>query len=143
MNQVKLNHVCALRQNPTEVEKQLWYYLRARRLNNYKFRKQHLIHPYVVDFVCLSKKLIIECDGGQHLEQQAYDAKRQKFLMERGFRVLNFWNNEVLNDLGSVLEVIVEALEGPPIPSPFPPPTTWRKGGHIKAPPKIPWQEKN
>src|SRR5579863_6618248 len=113
MNQVKLNYVPALRQNPTAAEKHLWYYLRARRLNNYKFRKQHLIHPYVVDFVCLSKKLIIECDGGQHLEQQAYDQRRQKFLMSHGFRVLNFWNNTIFNQTERVLEVILEALEYP------------------------------
>ena len=116
MNNVKINHVRSLRQNTTDAEKHLWYFLRARRFNNYKFRRQHLIHPYVVDFICLSKKLIIECDGGQHLEQLEYDDKRCQFLISRGYKVLRFWNDTILKETPKVLGVILEALEAASYP---------------------------
>jgi very-short-patch-repair endonuclease len=111
MKSAILTHVCALRKNTTEAESHLWHYLRAKRLNGYKFRRQHLIHPYVVDFVCLNKKLIVECDGGQHLEQKTYDEKRSEFLKAKGYSVIRFWNNTVLKETPLVLDIIFDALE--------------------------------
>src|SRR5580658_1104703 len=110
MKQKIKNYVRELRQNSTDAEKHLWYYLRAKRFKGYKFRRQHLIYPYVVDFVCLEKKLIIELDGGQHDDQQAYDAKRTDFLQTKGYFVLRFWNNEVLQETDAVLNEILTAL---------------------------------
>ena len=104
------------RQNTTDAEKHLWYFLRARRLNNYKFRRQHLIYPYVVDFACLSQKIIIECDGSQHLEQEEYDEKRHQFLVFKGYKVLHFWNDMILKETSTVLNVIFEALKATSYP---------------------------
>jgi very-short-patch-repair endonuclease len=116
MENVKINHVRSLRQNTTDAEKHLWHFLRARRFNNYKFRRQHLVYPYVVDFICLKKGLIIECDGGQHQEQQEYDEKRHQFLVSRGYKVLRFWNNTILRETSMVLEMILEVLEATSYP---------------------------
>ena len=108
-----------LRNNPTDAEKVLWKHLRLRQVEGHKFRRQQPLGPYIVDFVCLDRKLIVEVDGGQHLEQSASDAKRTASLEARGFRVLRFWNNQVLKDLESVKEVIWQVLMAPPpIPSP-------------------------
>jgi very-short-patch-repair endonuclease len=123
MKNAILTHVRALRKNSTNAERHLWHYLRAKRLSGYKFRRQYLIDPYVVDFVCLSKKLIIECDGGQHIEQQAYDKERQDFLEAQGYRVIRFWNSMILKDMPLVLDMIFEVLEGRvllPLPLPLP-----------------------
>ncbi|MBI4311255.1 MAG: endonuclease domain-containing protein [Chloroflexi bacterium] len=73
----------------------LWRPLRGRGLEGHKFRRQHPIGKYVVDFVCLEKRLVIELDGSQHLEQQAYDADRTKWLESEVYGVLRFWDNEV------------------------------------------------
>ena len=75
------------------------------------FRSQHAIGNYIVDFVAPRKKLIIELDGSQHLEQEEYDAERTAFLQSKGYRVLRFWNNDVMNDIDSVLTVIWDALK--------------------------------
>ncbi|MBE0469707.1 MAG: endonuclease domain-containing protein [Methyloprofundus sp.] len=93
-----------LRKNQTDVEQILWLQLRNRRLLNYKFRRQFPIVPYIVDFVCLDLKLIIELDGSQHSEQ--VDEERTLFLGQRGFRVMRFWNNDLLNNLEGVLAQI-------------------------------------
>jgi very-short-patch-repair endonuclease len=98
-----------LRKNTTPAEQKLWSVLRNDQLG-VSFRRQHAIGPYIVDFVCLKQKLIIELDGGQHLEQMAYDDERTAFLQAKGYRVLRFWNNDVLNDLNGVMSVILEAL---------------------------------
>jgi very-short-patch-repair endonuclease len=100
-----------LRQDQTEAEAKLWSYLRAHRLENVGFRRQHAIGNYIVDFCAPRRKLIIELDGSQHLEQQEYDTERTKFLEQRGYKVLRFWNDEVLNDIDLVLQVILENLE--------------------------------
>lgn len=100
-----------LRNNPTDAELKLWRYLRHRRIGGQKFRRQHPVGPYVLDFACLEKGLIVEVDGGQHGERAAYDSERTAWLESRGFRVLRFWNNEVLRDVETVLDLIVEALE--------------------------------
>ena len=88
----------------------LWNQLRGRRVNGYKFRRQVVIEPYVVDFACFEAKLIIEVDGGQHMDQAAYDVRRTESLERMGYRVLRFWNNEVLSELPAVLERINAVL---------------------------------
>ncbi|MCW8125311.1 endonuclease domain-containing protein [Microbulbifer halophilus] len=107
-----------LRTNSTEAEKRLWYYLRARRFMGLKFRRQQPIGSYIVDFLCLDLKLIIELDGGRHSEQGAYDRRRDTWLQNQGFRVLRFWNNQVLSETPAVLEAIRhEALALSPDPT--------------------------
>ncbi|MDO9351158.1 MAG: DUF559 domain-containing protein [Deltaproteobacteria bacterium] len=99
-----------LRKNLTEAERALWRGLRLRQLAGQKFRRQQPIGKYIVDFVCIEKKLIIEVDGGHHADQLAYDAKRSAWLEKEGFRILRFWDNQVLKEVESVKEVIVSAL---------------------------------
>lgn len=107
----------------TNVERLLWQRLRDRQLGGYKFRRQHPIGPFFVDFVCLEKKLVIEVDGGQHAKNVEADVKRSYYLKERGYRVLRFWNNEVLEESESVLSVILSSVlkDDPPHPDPLPP----------------------
>lgn len=104
------SHAKELRHNTTPAEQKLWAALRAHQIENVHFRRQHAIGPYVVDFCCIKKKLIIELDGGQHLEQQAYDNERTQFLQTKGYRVLRFWNKDVLSDMNGVMKVILDAL---------------------------------
>jgi very-short-patch-repair endonuclease len=99
-----------LRNNLTDAEWLLWQHLRLRQLGGYKFRRQQPLGPYVVDFVCLEKRLIIEVDGGQHNEQVTYDTERSAWLEAQGFRVLRFWSHEVLQNIEAVKEVVVKAL---------------------------------
>ncbi len=94
----------------TEAERALWRHLRLRQISGYKFRRQQPIGKYIVDFVCFEKKLVIEVDGGHHADQLGYDAKRSEWLEKEGFRILRFWDNQVLEEVGSVKEVIVSAL---------------------------------
>ena len=96
----------SLRGNQTDAEWRLWQALRRRRFAGYKFRRQHPLGNYIVDFVCYEKKLIVEADGGQHAEQTQYDSDRTRWLESQGFKVLRFWNNEILANTESVLEVI-------------------------------------
>jgi len=105
-----------LRLQATETERLLWKHLRGRHLMGFKFRRQLVIEPYIVDFVCLEAKLIIEADGGQHSEQLAYDAMRTARLEAMGYRVMRFWNHEILGELTSVLEQIQLALIENPSP---------------------------
>ena len=99
-----------LRHQGTDAENLLWQQLRGRRLDGYKFRRQFVIEPYIVDFVCLEARLIIEADGGQHVEQGAYDDVRSLALENMGFTILRFWNDQILVELNSVLEQIKLAL---------------------------------
>ena len=103
-------HAKELHRNPTPAEIKLWAQLRAHRMGNIHFRNQHAIGNYVVDFCAPRKKLIIELDGSQHLEQAEYDAERTALFESKGYRVLRFWNNDVMNDLDTVLRVIWSAL---------------------------------
>jgi adenine-specific DNA-methyltransferase len=96
----------------TEAERRLWYALRDRRFAGWKFRRQETIHPVIVDFICSAARLIVEVDGGQHSEDG--DAERTAALEAQGFRVLRFWNNEVLGNLDGVMIRLAEAL-GPPL----------------------------
>ncbi len=99
-----------LRRQSTDAEKLLWYHLRAHRMAGFKFRRQFIIEPYIVDFACLEEKLIVEADGGQHVTQQNEDAARTAHLEKLGYRVLRFRNHEILNDPLSVLTQIHKAL---------------------------------
>ncbi len=101
-----------LRRSNTEAEKRIWYYLRAKRMLGLKFKRQVVLGKYIADFVCLEKKLIIEVDGGQHMEQQAYDVKRSLYLESLGYIVLRFWNSEVLEQTQSVLDKIYKVCGG-------------------------------
>ena len=94
----------------TDAEKHLWRHLRQRQLNGCKFRRQQPIGNYIVDFVCFEQRLIIELDGSQHAEQIDYDTKRDARLKSQGYRILRFWNNQVLQETEAVKEVIMEAL---------------------------------
>lgn len=104
-----------LRANMTDAERVLWKHLRAHRLNGHKFRRQHPVGPYIVDFVNVGAKLVIEADGGQHKES-ASDVGRDSWLKSQGFTVLRFWNNEILNETEAVLSSILKALEMTPDP---------------------------
>ena len=109
-----------LRQQATDAERMLWKYLRAHRMAGYKFRRQVVIEPYIVDFVCLEARLIVEADGGQHLEQVEGDLKRSVFLESLGYKVMRFWNHEILGDIHTVLERIHGSLIEAPSPQPSP-----------------------
>jgi very-short-patch-repair endonuclease len=100
-----------LRHNQTDAETKLWQALRMHQAKYIHFRRQHAIGSYIVDFCSLRKKLIIELDGGQHLEQVEYDNERTAFFTSKGYRILRFWNNDVLKNLDGVMRVILEALE--------------------------------
>jgi len=103
-----LTYTKKLRQHSTPMETKLWHYLRSRHFLGLKFRRQCPLGPYIVDFICIEKKLIIEIDGGQHNEnkQQDYDKRRTEFLNSLGYQVLRFWNTEVLLQFDSVTEQI-------------------------------------
>jgi len=101
-----------LRNAPTDAEGKLWAYLRLKRLKGVRFRRQHAIGHYVVDFCSPEARLIIEVDGSQHLRQQEQDAERTAYLESEGYRVLRFWNKDIMNDIEAVAGRILEVLEG-------------------------------
>lgn len=105
-----------LRRDLTDAERALWRRLRGGQIMDRKFRRQHPYGDFILDFVCLEAMLVIEVDGGQHNESRK-DEVRDQTLMEAGFRVIRFWNNQVLNELDVVLEVIKVALETRPHPN--------------------------
>ncbi|TMG75189.1 MAG: endonuclease domain-containing protein [Betaproteobacteria bacterium] len=109
----------SLRKNQTDAERKLWRRLRARELCGFKFRRQYPIAPYIVDFICVEKRLIVEVDGGQHTAMSEADRARTRFLNDRGYRVLTFWDNDALLRTDEVLARILEFL-GDPHPSPLP-----------------------
>ena len=98
-----------LRKDSTNAERHLWYNLRANRLG-VKFKRQVPIGAYIVDFVCFEKRLIVERDGGQHMDNQMYDTKRTDWLAAHGFKVLRFWNHDVFQQTSSVIKTIMTAL---------------------------------
>jgi len=121
-----LAHAKKLRTQMTDAERRLWYLLRAHRFSGYKFKRQVPIGRYVVDFVCFDRKVIVEADGGQHADNPA-DRSRDEWLQGQGFRVLRFWNNDVLKNTQAVMEVISNALETSGVQSPSP--------GSLRSPP--------
>ena len=112
-NPKNINFAKNMRSNMTKEEFIIWQKVRAKRFLGYKFKRQVLIGDYIVDFLCPEKKLIIEIDGGQHnaLDKIEKDNIRTKYFEDNGFRVLRFWNNEVLNNMDGVYEVIKRNLE--------------------------------
>ncbi|WP_394680555.1 endonuclease domain-containing protein [uncultured Comamonas sp.] len=109
---VRLQQARALRQSPTTAEQLQWRHLRNRQLAGAKFRRQHPLGPYILDFVCLEHGLVVEVDGGQHadLQAQAYDRQRAVWLRQQGLRVLRFWNHEVVQQTNEVLAHVLQAL---------------------------------
>ena len=101
-----------LRREMTDAERRLWSMLRNRQLAGAKFRRQQPIGPFIADFVCQDRRLIVEADGGQHAENTT-DARRTAFLKAKGYRVLRFWNNDILNNSDGVAQVIADALSIP------------------------------
>lgn len=100
-----------LRKELTPAERKLWAAIRNDQLG-VNFRRQHAIDHYIPDFVCIEKKLILELDGSQHLEQAEYDAERTTHLASQGYKVMRFWNNEVMNNIEGVILAITYALKG-------------------------------
>lgn len=98
----------------TDAERSLWSRLRRRQILDCRFRRQQPLGEYIVDFVCLEKKLIVELDGGQHAEQEEYDTQRTRWLEDQGFRVLRFWNNQVFKEFHAVVQAIYNELLPPP-----------------------------
>ncbi len=114
-----------LRRERTEAEDRLWERVRDRRLQGFKFRSQAPIGAYVADFLCSEAKLVVELDGSQHVDEAARDKQRTGFLVSQGYRVIRFWNHDVLARMDAVCEAILEALTAPhpgaraPVPLPF------------------------
>jgi very-short-patch-repair endonuclease len=106
-----LHQAGELRKQTTPAEQKLWAYIRLMREDGVRFRRQHAIATYITDFCAPRKKIIIELDGSQHLEQEEYDEERTKYLAAQGYKVIRFWNNQVMNDIDGVIKEIVLALE--------------------------------
>lgn len=98
-------HAMELRKELTDAEVKLWTHLRKDQLG-VNFRRQHAIGNFICDFVCLKRKLVIELDGSQHIEQQEYDHERTKYLQSQGYEVLRFWNDDVMKDINGVIKAI-------------------------------------
>jgi very-short-patch-repair endonuclease len=121
-----------LRRAATNAETALWYQLRARRLSGFKFVRQEPIGHYVVDLVCRESRLSVEVDGGQHADNRR-DEIRDRWLADHNYRVLRFWNNDVLGNMSGVLEMIAAALAGgPPHPDRQGDPTSPRRRGEVR-----------
>ena len=112
MNKERRYHIREMRKAPTETETLLWGLLRSRQLKGIKFRRQHPIGPFIADFFCLQKRLIVELDGQHHKTQEAEDQKRTEFLKEQGFLVLRFWNGQVEQEPEKVLDRILKTING-------------------------------
>jgi very-short-patch-repair endonuclease len=118
-----------LRSNMSDAEQALWHLVRRRQISGLKFRRQHPFGNYILDFVCLENRFVIELDGGQHAGQAAYDENRTKKLQAVGFRVIRFWDNEVLKEIDSVREkiwLVARELQS------HPPPALPLEGGGVK-----------
>jgi very-short-patch-repair endonuclease len=109
-----------LRKNATDAERLLWQKLRLWQVDGFKFRRQQPVGQYIVDYVCLEKRLVIEVDGGQHAENTNYDTQRDDWLRDQGFVVLRFWNHDVLKNIDGVMEQIIESLKSTPFLNPSP-----------------------
>jgi very-short-patch-repair endonuclease len=108
----KIKHLAGeLRKEPSAAESKLWTYLRALREDGIHFRRQHAVGLYIADFAAPRSKMIIEVDGSQHVDQEEYDSERTIFFKSKGYRVLRFWNNDVMNKINDVMGMILEELE--------------------------------
>ena len=107
-----------LRRNPTEAERRLWTRLSARQVAGTRFNRQFPVGPFICDFVSRAAKLVIEVDGGQHSDREEADAQRSGYLEARGYRVIRFWNNDVLENIDGVVETIEQILMTSPPPAP-------------------------
>ncbi len=105
-----------MRANPTDAERRLWSILRAKRLCDFKFKRQVIFDYYIADFVNFEHRLIVEADGSQHADNK-YDENRDAYLESQGFKVVRFWNSDALTETRSVAEAILHALRSPPLPS--------------------------
>ena len=125
-----MTHPRYLRKNATDCERILWRHLRNRRFVDYKFRRQHPIDPYILDFYCPNVKLAIELDGSGHDSRlrETHDQTRDKFLTAQGIAVVRFWNHQVREELDSVLEAIWLALEQRASNNPSPSSSPFEKG---------------
>eukprot|EP01037_Dinobryon_pediforme_P025696 gene25696-27941_t len=115
-----LQRAKAMRSEPTAPEARLWYHLRANRLNGVKFLRQAPLGPYIVDFLARAHKLVIEVGGGTHASDGVYDSRRTDWLQLQGYRVMRFTNADVMRNEAAVLEAMLVALAGPPLPGPLP-----------------------
>lgn len=116
-----LDNARTLRNQQTDAEQRLWYHLRAHRFQGLKFKRQKPIGRYIVDFICIEHRLIVELDGGQHSTQIDYDQQRDQWLRQQGYIVIRFWNNDVIQRLDEVLEQIRLTVDSPSLPSPLTP----------------------
>ena len=123
-----LAHARAMRRAPTEAEQKLWGLVRAKRLGGWKFKRQQPIGRYIVDFVCFDARVIVEVDGSQHAESER-DTVRDAWLSSQDFRILRFWNNEVLENAEGVAVAILAVLK-----TPLPNPSPTRGEGLISSP---------
>ncbi len=105
------NERASFAMKPTPAELRLWSHLRLKNLDGARFRRQYLIEGYIVDFCRIKERLIVEVDGSQHADNAEYDERRTQILEHQGFRVLRFWNGEVMQNIGGVVEVIFAALQ--------------------------------
>jgi very-short-patch-repair endonuclease len=109
----------------TDAEQLLWRHLRNREFGGWKFRRQHPVGPFIVDFICLDKNVVIEVDGGQHDDNKELDLQRSAYLTMMGYTVIRFWNNEVMQETEAVLEAILGVIsndvQNSPSPQPSPP----------------------
>ncbi|MGA8571604.1 MAG: endonuclease domain-containing protein, partial [Desulfobaccales bacterium] len=112
----------SLRKRLTDAERLLWRHLRNRELDSWKFRRQYPVGSFIVDFICLEKNLVIEVDGGPHCENKESDIQRSAYLNRMGYRVLRFWNNQVMQETEGVLESIWGILANTDHNSPSPQP---------------------
>lgn len=104
-------HANEMRKNPTGAERLMWRHLRNRGLGGYKFRRQFPIGTYIADFACWEARLIIEVDGSQHMTRRDYDAERTAYLESQGFKVIRFWNGDVLKNIDGVLANVLQVLK--------------------------------
>ena len=111
-----LVHARFMRHEPVAPEKKFWSRVRDRRLGSHKFKRQVLVGSYIVDFICIEQKLIVELDGGQHAERRVYDEKRDAFLRAQGFRVMRVWNIDLMENIDGVMDIVLQELERSPSP---------------------------
>jgi very-short-patch-repair endonuclease len=118
-----------LRSNMTDTERFVWQRIRKKQFAGHRFRRQHPLGPFIVDFVCLEARLVLEFDGGQHAIRREEDAARTRWLEEQGFRVLRFWDSDVFKEWDGVETVIIKALESARLsPHPALPPQSLGEG---------------